>query len=93
VPVPFGAVAAVKVTAVCDPSWKIIVWLLVGPVPEKVARACAAVASVVRLSVLLVTPFKIVIVGAVAEVGEPATVPIALPVVPPLLKVTVFAPL
>jgi hypothetical protein len=74
-----------------------MVWPAVGPavglVPENVPVACAAVAFVVRLNVVPVTPLVIVIVGAEVEVGKADTVPIALAVVALLVNVRVFAPL
>lgn len=63
-----------------------------GPVLEKVPVACVPVALVVKFSVLPLTPLVIVIVGTVVEVGEPETVPMALPAVALVLSERVFVP-
>jgi hypothetical protein len=96
--VPVPPLPAVKVSEFeFNPFAMVIVWPMVGPAfgvaPEKVPVACAPVALDVRLSTFPLTPLVMVIVGVVAEVGTPETVPMALAVVPPLLRVRVFEPL
>jgi hypothetical protein len=73
----------------------VIVLPAVVPVLENVPVAVAPVALVVRVKVLelLLAELVSVIVGAMVEVGSPATVPTTVDAVPLVVRVNTFAPL
>jgi hypothetical protein len=96
VPVPGVAAAGDKVSvSVLDPFLMVTIWPLLGPEPEKVPVAVAAVALVVRLNVLGLLPAElvIVIVGAVIDVGAACTVPTAEDIVALVVSFNAFEPL
>jgi len=97
VPVPGVAAVAEKFSASVfefNPFVMVIVWPLLGPVPEKVPVAVAPVALVVRLNVLALLPAELVtvIVGATLDVGAADTVPIAVAVVALVVRLKALDP-